>query len=480
MWKRRLCAIVLLVAVLPSAQPCCGGFSEYGLENDPLTGNLERFYLHLVRPGKTLDQVTSDGETSANRALADEDAGDWTRAQDDWQEAMHGIDCESASAWRLREIRDRLDLLPVVGGMIPAALWHRYAVAAYHQTDLYRRVDVTAIAPDLLALTTDANQPIAAAALTSIAWRELQAGQMPAARAHLASAATLDPQGAKGDEIGYLQVIAPIYAHAGNGWGIDDPAGTLNAIQAWLTAHPSSPWRFHARSWQAGILYHHRELAWGQDSDGLFAAVRIWQHLLLTAQADELFVPAVESLRFAYRKMRPAPPAWVVADPRHAAAFYWHAFTDPSYGWADAPGQDLDAKRKAMLADAAPAMARFAASDADPALMEAVADTWIAAGHPEVALPLASRALGAMPSPRLRYEVARLQADAGDATAAAATIAGGAIDGDVGDPRPLPGAERFDLLVRIGGDWEIHGDWHRALRRLPQSAADAPRREADR
>ena len=404
----RVVAVFLLMLVLPLALPCGPFFNDahHGLLRDPLEGSLERFYARLLRPGDDLDTSVAASRTAAALAEEAEQAGKWQEAHAAWQTALLGMgfDAEAVHAWHIRFVRDRLDLLPLVGQSLTLADWWRYREAC---GDLGRNHTKgrEAVRDSLLALAGDANDVLGAAALTTLAWQELRTRRIDEALAHLATAAARSAPGSvKADEISYLTAIAPLFAHLDSDGHVDDPSACVAAIHRWLDRHPDSPWHSHARSWLAGLLYRQRDADFGEAKDGLHAAVRIWQELLTTGKNVESFTSAVESLRLAYRKLRPTPPAWVVADPRHAAAFAWHALTDERSG----PSRD------AVLTAVEPTLVHLADGDADPTILLSLARTWFVAGRPVIALPLARRSLALNGTPDARYLVARLCAETGD------------------------------------------------------------------
>jgi hypothetical protein len=442
---RSVLLVVLLLVLLPLALPCGPYFNDAhnGLMRDERMGTLERVYASLLMPDQPLDHVVAISHAAMGEAVAAEGLEHWTAARAAWQRALGGmgLDVAALHAWHLRFVHDRLDVLAAVGVSIAPGEWRRYA-AACGMIAPGRYEDRQADRNALIDIATSGNEELAAAALTSLAWQELLGRQVDQARTHLASALAHSPHGIKADEAGYLSVIAPLFAHLESDGHVDDPRACLDAIQAWLEQHAASPWRMHAMGWQAFILFHHRTLAWGGDQDGLLAATRIWQHLLTDAQGGELFTAAVESLRYAYRLLRPAPPAWVVADPRHAAAIAWHALTD----------KVPEAERATMLATVRPAMAQLAVSATDAHIIHLLAKGYVAAGTREVALPLAVRALALQDVPDFRYLAARLKVELGDPAECerlAAPLAA--------DPR------YYELLVSAGSAWEERKDWARAL-----------------
>jgi hypothetical protein len=442
---RTVLLMVLLLVLLPLALPCGPYFNDahHGLLRDERLGSLERVYASLLRQDEPFDRIVAAAHAAMDEAFAAESMERWTAARVAWQQALGGLgfDIVALHSWHLRFVHDRLDVLAAVGISISPDEWRRYAAACgmippgrYEE----RRVDRDA----LLGLATSANAELAAAALTSLAWEELRRRSIDQARAHLATALARSPHGIKADEAGYLSVIAPLFAHLDKDGHVDDPHACLAAIQAWLDQHAASPWRLHAIGWQASILFHHRDQAWGGDQDGLLAATRIWQHQLTDAQGWEQFTAAVESLRYAYRLLRPTPPAWVVADPRHAAAVAWHALTDTL----------PEAERATLLAAVRPAMAQLAASATDAQLLYVLAKGYVAAGDSAAALPLAGRALALHDVPDIRYLAARLDAELGDPAESERLAAPLATD-----------SRYYDLLVRSGSAWEERKDWVRAL-----------------
>ena len=435
-----LVPVVLLLLVLPLAWPCGPYFNDahHGLARDPLQGSFEGFYVHLLRPGTALEPLAAAEHEAERRAVAAEKGQHWDEAAAAWRAALQtmGYDAEAVHAWRIRAARDRCDLLPLVGRALTIEQWRAYAVVAGPQIGGDRPRSVAR--EPFLDLAASADAGLAAAALTTLGWRELLAGNVAVGQADLANALARDAHGAKSDEASYLLAVAPVFAHLDQCLRVDEPAAALAAIQAWVVAHPASPWRPHALGWQAAILYHHPGTPWNGASDGLGAATRIWQGLLEDPAASELFTSAAESLRFAYRKLRPQPPAWVVADARHAAAFAWHAVTD------HAPL----AERRAALAAAEPALERSAAGMPDSATALALAETWFHAGRVDAALPLARRAFALGDTPESRSLLARLEVEGGDVEAAERLAA----------PAPT-----FDLLTRIGSAWEGKQEWGKAL-----------------
>ena len=442
----RTTAAILLLVVLPFAWPCGPYFNDahHGLDRDPLQGSLETFYARLTHPGSDLEVLGETSRTAVKRAVDAEHQGLWTEALSAWRESIltMGFDAVAVHSWQIRDVRDRIDLLPTVGKDLSREEWQAYLATMDMQLGLWSTRPTEIHRESLLAMASSANVHIASAALTTLGWQELLSGHVSEARTDFSTALSRDPAGVKSDECSYLMAVAPVFAHLGRDLRIEDPGTAIANIEEWLVAHPASPWRAHARGWQAALLYHNRNLAWKGDADGLLAATRIWQGLLTDSAAVELFTSAAESLRLAYRKLRPSPPGWVVSDPRHAAAFAWHAVTDR-----------VSIKDRAdILAKAEPALSRITEENVGADVLYALADTWFQAGRSMAALPLARRALALRDTPEARYLVARLCVETGDVVEAEHVSAA------------LPAtANTYDLLVRIGSAWEEQQAWGKAL-----------------
>jgi tetratricopeptide (TPR) repeat protein len=453
--NRRKLVVILLLSALPIALACGPYFNDarHGLLKDQLQSSLETVYARLLRPEATRDALAKNSRAFCETAKAAESEEKWDDARAAWNEAIRtvGFDGDAVHSWRIREIRDHLDLLPLIGRKISNQEWNLYLAAAEIHLDPWQTRPREVQREPLLALGSSANNELASAALTTLAWRELQIGNVANATSILATARARAPDGPKVDEVSFLEVVAPVFAHLSKDGHVDDPEMALGKIQKWIDGHPTSPWRFHALGWEAFILYQHREIAWGQDLDGLLAATRIWQNLLADPDGSEMFTSATESLRFSYRKLRPQPPEWVVADPRHAAAFAWHAVTD----------QVSPIEREKILAATEPALQHLSDTEADPELLHLLALTWVAAGRTTSALPLAQKALEKRDTPEIRYLAARLSAENGNPADAER----------ISEPLTTPG-DAFDLLVRIGSAWEDKREWAKALSAYVRANSD--------
>jgi tetratricopeptide (TPR) repeat protein len=425
-------ALVCVLLLMPALGRPCGPYfdnAHHGFEEGLLCSHLEDLYLGLHGLAANRYELRQRIQAAWNEAEKAEAAKSWSLAREAWQRCLPGLDRQ-----RLRPVRDRIDLLPLVGTTITATEWRNYRMALDHGKP-----------EDLERFTVGAKPVLVAAARTSLAWAALQEGRVEAAVQQLDAAVRIAPASIKSDEIDFLHAIAPVFAGIKRGGSIAAPREALEGIAAWMAGHPHSPWLCHARGWQAYVLYHHRSVAWKGDNDGLHAAVRIWQSLLDDVPSRELFIPAVESLRLAYRRLRPTPPAWMVADPRHAVAVVWHAITDRLPEEAD---------RIAMLAIGEQQVLALPDERLAGPVLQALAETWYRVGRRAAALDLADRAFKRNPTVSSRALLIRLNIDQGRPETAETLMTGMAID------RPeLVG----DALRRLGGAWEKKREWAKAL-----------------
>jgi hypothetical protein len=346
----------------------------------------------------------------------------------------------------LRTARDRLDLLPLVAsGTIAPARWSAYC--AWDGSD----------PAEFLGEDAAHNDALAVAALTTAAAHAIRGGDATRGLDLLARAQR-HGLGVKRDEIEYLTVLAPVLAGVRGSGQIQDPRTALTALTAWYAAHQASPWRVQAEGWQAYLLWHHSDLMWGDGSAAVDQAARIWTRILLDPARHELFIPAVESLRWAWRRQRRSgQAAWTGGDARVVVAVASHALTDNendevALGTALGP----------LLALGDPGAQQLA-----PALAQAVAMSWFTQ-DPVHALPFARHAQATAPSAQHAYVLGRCAASAGDWSTVAAMAA--ACDGD----------HRAELLGRLGLHHEESGAWDAALRAYLDADAGADIGEAAR
>lgn len=227
--------------------------------------------------------------------------------------------------------------------------------------------------------------------------------------------------------------------------------GILEGLQRHLDAWPGGTWRADALGWQAFLLCRADDQIWPGHGDPLLTAVRIYQRLVEEEDLHGLFIPAVESLRLVYRRLHPEPPAAVLADPRHAAAFVHHALTDrrmtPPGGRARLRDDILRLAETRLLALGGDGVA--------PEVGLTLARAYLLIGRGATTARLARQAL----------------ADGGGVAARHLAIRGLLVAGDLAEAWALwpELAERGDLemvrdaAVRLGQAWEARGERARAL-----------------
>ena len=413
-WLARLLTL-LIVGCWPS--DACGPFYSDGHRgaDDPLIISLEDFYLGLY------DQIPLDPLSARKLALAAEEAQRFDDAQTAWREVAAHAGGNRGAVDLGREARVHLALLPHVGKDVPLALWRHYASVRNDDA-------LTTATGDLLAavLLRQAEERLRAGA-TIEGLRILE-------RAHQA-AASPELQ----NECDLLASAAPALAGISNHGVIADPAAAVARLQRWLDGHPQDPRRAETLGWQAFVIYHQPECA----ADGLAAAVRIYQGMLDDPLQRAAFArPAIESLRYLYRKFRDHPPAWMVTDARHAIAFTWFALHEGT------------ALRSEILGIVRDGVMRADPATLAPEVLEGLAQAWVSTSDTATSLNLARRAHQRSATVSTTYLLVRALL-ASDLPKEAAPLAESLITAN--DPKSV------DVLMRLGSAWGRVGQWREAL-----------------
>ena len=413
-WLARL--LTLLVVGCWSSDACGPSYSDgHRGDDDPLIISLEDFYLGLY------DQIPRDPLSARKQALAAEEAQRFDDAQAAWREVAAHAGGNRGAVDLGREARVHLALLPHVGKDVPLALWQLYASVRNDDA-------LTTATGDLLAamLLRQAEDRLRAGATTE--------GLRILERAHQ-TAASQELQ----NECDLLASAAPALAGISTHGVIAEPAAAEARLQRWLDGHPQDARRAEALGWQAFVIYHQPECA----ADGLAAAVRIYQGLLDDPVQRAAFArPAIESLRYLYRRLRDHPPAWMVTDARHAIAFTWFAIHEEA-----APGPDI-------LAIVRDGVLRADPTTLAPEVLERLAQVWASTSDTATALSLARITHQRSATLATTYLLVRSLL-ASDLPEEATPLVESLITAN--DPKAV------DALMRLGSAWGRIGHWREAL-----------------
>ena len=413
-WLARLLTL-LVVGCWPS--DACGPFYSDGHRgaDDPLIVSLEDFYLGLY------DQIPRDPLSARKLALAAEEAQRFDDARTAWREVAAHAGGNRDAVDLGREARVHIALLPHVGKDVPLALWQLYASVRNDDA-------LTTATGDLLAavLLRQAEERLRAGA-TIEGLRILERAHQAAASPELQI------------ECDLLASAAPALAGISTHGVITEPAAAVARLQRWLDGHPQDSRRTEALGWQAFVIYHQPECA----ADGLAAAVRIYQGMLDDpVQRAACARPAIESLRYLYRKFRDHPPAGMVTDARHAIAFTWFAMHE---GTALGP-EILGIVRDGVL--------RADPATLAPEVLERLAQVWASTSDTATALNLARSAHQRSATAATTYLLVRALL-ASDLPKEATPLVESLITAN--DPKAV------DVLMRLGSAWGRIGQWREAL-----------------
>jgi tetratricopeptide (TPR) repeat protein len=395
--KPLLRIVAASVLLLAPARPCAPEYDDahHGLQ-DPLRVRLEDFARGLY------PDLPADPRALVERARTAEANAQWPQAIALWQQVHAGLGGAQDPVGLGREARIHLVCLPRIGSTITANAWQSH------------------LAGDDQAVP-DAGHLRRGEAL-------LRAGDLAAGSAELAAIPDTSPLAA---EAGFLRAAGPVLAAIKAQGRVADPVGVVANLGAWRAQHPGDPRLAEALGWEGFIHFHAGNPA---------EAVRVYETILADAGLRHAFgIQAIASLRYAWRPLRPAPPAWAVADPRHAVAFLWHALTD------HVPADSL------AFAPLAQAVAAYDPTQLPPGCSLRLAQTLILTNALPDALRFARAAHAALPaSADATYLVARL-APSTETLALAETLAAAK------DPRAS------DLFLRSGAAAQSAGKWADAL-----------------
>ncbi|MFW5752820.1 MAG: hypothetical protein ACOCYV_02085, partial [Planctomycetota bacterium] len=170
--------------------------------------------------------------------------------------------------------------------------------------------------------------PLADLAGCTLVVEHLRRGALERARQTLELTAALPPQGGARDELAYLHACLPLHARLRNGHSGQD-AAIRAGFEHYLAEHPDGAWRADALGWLAFLHHRAYRRAGTTRPAELDAAIAIYQDILEQPALHDLYIPAIESLRICYRDLRrTAQPQRMLADPRQAALYVYHALTD--------------------------------------------------------------------------------------------------------------------------------------------------------
>ncbi|MBI5367265.1 MAG: hypothetical protein HZA54_09525 [Planctomycetes bacterium] len=453
----RVCAVLLIAALLAQPAHACG--PEYDDahrgHNDYLSsGNLEEFYYSLYYPGDTLAARRKRGEAAYAKAGESEGRRDFAGALVQYRVALqelNGLGIRPVSYGSLtepspvRKIQDRVELLgSLKGGENPEEIVAYLKAAADGEVEVLKRIE-------------NAGTFLSDNAAYALALIEFEKSNFGTAIELFDGFARRFPDSEKRDAAAYRAARGRLAAAWANpvhqDREIDD---ALRGFDRYLGGCPQGAYRAEALGWQAFLLYRHdvylpSRRAWSSAAD----AIRIYLRILDDAALHSMFVPAVQSLRFAYRKVRKNPPNEVMESPKHAAAFIWHAATDFLGPW---PRKEDDPSQMAGILEMARKHASaFAALDLPGDLIAGLAQAFYLAGEKDTARKFADQAMAGRRPALAICIAARLEIDRGNLRAAEALFAELA-------EKHGEFLGRFDLGLCIGAAYEQAGDMKNALK----------------
>ncbi len=294
-----------------------------------------------------------------------------------------------------------------------------------------------------------AGGPLADLAGCTLAVEHLRRHAFDRAEHALDLVAALPPREGSRDELAYLRACLPLRRRLRAGHTGQD-AAIRDGFANYLADHPDGAWRADALGWQA-FLHHRAYRRSGNTQPAeLDAAIAIYQRIVQAPDLHDLYIRGVESLRICYRDLRStAQPERLLADPRQASLYIYHALTDRVYAALDGRS------RQQCLALAEDSLLTLGADlPADIALT--LARAYLLIDRDATAHELATIALTTRDDPLAHYIIGRVAADADQRDAAWHALA---LSWLAHPDAPLT----HELALRVGEACERAGEWSRAL-----------------